>query len=369
VSGAYSPWLSEYFRPGTLLRSVAFRPSSSEWVPQFAGVVERWRAEYGGTRRNGFAEQRVTVEWMETVGLLGLIDENALLTPVGTSDLSGTRVRRLLREAFWKYSFFDEAESTIRLQSTQMAVNRLSELHITADSSDTYFRSHRSGVAMLEAADPEDHPDYSPLNASRWGTALWDTATWTGLTVGRWQERAASIYYRWFELRPDEGGLVSPDADGRPVCRLVYDPELLAPEANPDIIINDARFANVGGTQQMAEDRESKGRYGHRTLARTDLITQSADDVLTLAELTVARRAHRVMQVPAVDITSTNTDNLPGIFIIDLGDPVVLAFPDYLAVEGRVSGVTHSITSMTASRVDWRCSLALETYDGFVDPS
>jgi hypothetical protein len=68
-------------------------------------------------------------------------------------------------------------------------------------------------------------------------------------------------------------------------------------------------------------------------------------------------------------LSSLRAGNMPGMFIVDVGDPVVVVWPDYLAVDGRVTGVDHSVTAMTVSRVNWTCSVSLETFDGFVEPS
>lgn len=373
--GVLAPWMSEYHGPGTLLRVVAFSPSLGWWVPQIAGVVDRWRQYYAGARRNGFGDTYVEVSFSETPGLLVQIDDNALPGVVGSGETSGARGVRLLDAAGWRHGCYDEAAAGFTLQSTDMAANRWTELLQTADSTDVNFRAHRSGIAMLEQVDPALHPSYAPPTAARWGTAIWGTSEWSSPSIDWATARAGSVFYRRFELRPDRAGEVLPDENGRMICQLVYDPESLTPERHPDIIVNDVRLASIGGTQQAAADAVSQGRYGKRSLVRNDLRTQYQADVLTIAERIVARRANRSQQISAVDLTprhggvNVEGTNLPGMFVIDLADPVTFVMPDYQGRSGHVTAMLHRVTPMSAARVNWRCALSLELTDEFVPPS
>lgn len=363
--GTFDAWGSEYFGPGTIARVVAHSPASSRWIPQVAGYVTAWRSQFSGTRRYGFADRWVDVEFDETIGILGLIDDNALGSPVGSGETSGDRASRLLDAAGWPNGFYDEAAAAFPLQSTDMAPNRLAELHVTADSADTYFRSHRSGIAMLEEVDPDLHPDYSPPAASRWDAAVWGVSEWSE-EIDWSTARAASVLYRRFEVRPDRAGDVLPDPSGRFMAQMLYDPETLEASRASDIIINDVRFARVGGAQQVAADVVSQGRYGRRTLARNDLLTQSSSDVLTIAGRVVSRRANRSLRVSAVDVVSV-PGNLPSMFVVDVGDPVTFAMPDMRSVSGYVVSMSHRVVPMTDSGPDWRLTLGIEVEDGFVE--
>lgn len=366
----WSPWLSEYYGPGTLVRIVAFSPSLGWWVPQITGVVERWVARGVGTRPGGFAHQWVDVHFAETTSLLAGVNDNALPAVVGSGDTSGQRCVRLLDAANWPFGFFDEAAAPFTLVSTDMARNRLTELYATADSADTNFRAHRSGIAMLEQVDPNLHPDYSPPNAARWGAAVWGTSLWSSPSIDWSTARAASVFYRRFELRPDKAGEVLPDVNGRVMAQIMYDPETLAAQRSVDIIINDARLATAGGTQQVAQDSVSQGRHKtKRTLSRTDLFTNVAGDLLTIAQRIVTRRANRSMQFSAVNLDSTEPGNLPAMFVIDIGDPGTIVLPDYQAVNGHVTGLTCRLAPMTEKRVNLRTSVQLETVEGFVPPA
>lgn len=364
TSGAWTPWANTYHRPGTLVR-IAVR-SSTDWVAQFTGLVDTWSTRYAGTRRQSFADSYVHIPLIETIGALALVDDNAGPL-VGAGDTAGARLARLLEAAQWRYGHHDEAASPIPLQSTDMAINRIAEVHLTADSTDTYARSHRSGKLLLEARDPANHPETTPPNTARWGAAVWGVSQWSSSAGVDWSTaRAASYYYRRIELRPDTSGLVLPDTNGRVVCQLAYDPEKLQIDATPDIILNDVRFANIGGSQQVTTDMQSQALYGRRSYVRNDLKTQQTADVKTLTERLVNRRAHRSLQVTGIELVG---DSMPGMFVVDLGDPVTFVLPDYQALNGHVTALEHQITAKTPGSVNWRCRLNVELADGFVEPA
>jgi len=365
----WSPWGEDatYYRPATLIRVVVYREDATDWIAQFTGEVETWTE---GSEGNG-ADRWVTIELTETVGRLGLIDANELAVPVGVGEDAGARIDRLLEGAVWGYGFYNEAAPAFPLQSTKMSANRLAELHLTADSTDTYFRSHRSGTAMLEQVDPALHPSYSPPNTFRWGSMKWGEFTWSDPEISWYTARHSSVYYRSLELRPDKAALILPDISGRVTAQMVYDADSLVPANDPDLVRNDIRLASVGGTQQVAEDLPSQGRYGKRSYPRNDLITQHAADVMTIAERIRDRRAYKVLRVASVDLTARfgggpAGTNMPALMVADVGDPVSVALPDYRGVSGHITGVRHEVVACTPERVDWRTTLNLDTADGFL---
>lgn len=360
-SGDWYPWNNAYYQPGTLFRIVTFRSMDDDWVPQFCGPVEVWGTGSAGLN----ADKWITVQLTETVGVLGLIDNNALDTPEGAGETGGQRADRLLNAAVWQWGFNDEALSAIPVQSTEMSLNRLAELHLTADSTDTYFRSHRSGIAMLEQQDETMHPTSTPPNESRYGAAIYDTNEYSDPI--QWATaRTATYYYRRFEIRPDAPGIALPDANGRVLAQVVYDGDSVQASADPDILVNDARLANVGGVQKVGVDVVSQGKYGIRSYSRNDLITQSGSDVQVLADAIVARRANRSLQVSSARLHRLN-GNGPAMWIIDVSDPVTVVLPDYKAVEGKVTGLEHNITAMTPNALLWTTTLRFETRPGFVE--
>lgn len=125
------------------------------WVPQFTGRVESWVETTSALGRERF----VTIELQETVGWLAGVDKNAVPSLQGGGESPALRFDRLLDDAGWTYGFHVDyaVTPTPTLQSTDLAENRLAELHLTADSSDLWFRSHRSGVAVVTETDARHH--------------------------------------------------------------------------------------------------------------------------------------------------------------------------------------------------------------------
>jgi hypothetical protein len=150
-----------YFAPGTLVRISCVESSTGEWVPQFCGVVDAWPQDFAQITTHS----TVTVSAVETTAFLAQIDDNATST-VGTGDDVVARITRLLTAAEWPYSVVAETKSaTFQLQSTDMADNRLSEIHLSADSADCVFYSHRSGIGLIREADPRMRPEGDHVNS------------------------------------------------------------------------------------------------------------------------------------------------------------------------------------------------------------
>ena len=366
---AWTPWaaakIARYYGPGTLMRIAIYSTTEPDWVPQITGTVESWEEETDALGR----ESMIHVTLTETVAELASINQNAV-TLAGAGEVAGQRAARLLAAADWTRGFYDEAASLITLQSTDMSRNRLAEMHLTADSTDTWFRSHRSGFAMFEQADPVEHPTYAPINPYSWGVDKWGEAEWSESTEPEWWTfRAASRYFRAVELRPDTAGMSLPDRSGRTALTLVYDADSLQGRNDLEIMRNDVRLANVGGVQQVVSDELSVSKHKRRvTYARSDLITQNQGNVAAIAQDICDRRAWSVLRVESVDLYG-RPENLFGMFILDVGDPVTVVLSNYRGVRGHIIGVRHEITPKQEGGPMWTCSLSLETYPGFIEPA
>lgn len=152
--GDWSPWgggpaSSAYFGPGTMIRLAVVEPGGA-WIPQFCGTVESWPE----VLTDSGAESYVTMTVVETTAMMAEINDNALGAAAGSGDMPWERLERLLAAAEWPFGLFREAAVPgYPLQSTMMAGNRLTECHLTADSADAVFHSHRSGVGVMRPAD------------------------------------------------------------------------------------------------------------------------------------------------------------------------------------------------------------------------
>ena len=168
--GQLSPWTSpnaQYLGPGTVLRCGLLSPTGIDdpeygivrWLPQWSGIVETWSPVIATAN---IADRRVEVRLNETLRDLAQIDDPALGSPVGSGETADLRMVRLLEAAAWRYGLLVEAQNQpgSPLQSTVMAQNRIAECYLTADSSDTVFRSLRDGRAGMTA------PEYVGVTGS-----------------------------------------------------------------------------------------------------------------------------------------------------------------------------------------------------------
>jgi hypothetical protein len=362
----WTPWAREpqaiYRRPGTLIRWGLW--NTDYWLAQFSGVVESWVDRQAAHRRESWVE----ITLFETIGLLGTIDDHEAAA-VGAGDTPAQRIVRLLADAEWLHGFYDETGSTIPMQATTMARNRLAELHTTGDSTDAWFRAHRSGVAVLHAVDPDDYPSYNVPNTARYDTSTYDSSAVYALVdeIDQATWRAASFFYRDIELRPDAAVNGPADEQGQIRLGIRYNPDSIVPANDTDPVVNDVRLARVGGSAQIAQDSFSKGRYGIKTLARGDLMNSADADVLAIAQAIRTRRANRVLRIESVTVPGV-AENLPGLWVIDVGDPVCVRLPDNdTCVMGHIVGLEHSVSVKSPSGAWWETTISLETYPGFVD--
>jgi len=348
---------ASFFSPGTLIRvgvvSVADTRAGG-WLPQFCGIVDAWQA--GLTDPTG-ADRYAEVAVYETLRDLSQIDANALVSPVGSGESSAARFARLLDAAGWRYGLLIEAQNVIPggypLQSTDMSANRLSELYQVADSCDADFRTDRTGAAIVTnpeyigtvgAADPR----YLPLvefSESGSGAPLF------GLL--------------WFEST--SGG-----------TRFVpYQPDTFDSAPDDKNVVNDARFARVGGTQQVFEQDYSIGRYGRRTLVRNDFLNTTDPAVALIAEYVTVRRGLNVLRVNAVTVETSDigTESALVVLAADVRSEVLAYPPDYdiaepdpPAIGGFVSGVSHRVTPRNGSQVTWQTTFSIDTRTVFNIP-
>ena len=136
------------------------------------------------------------------------------------------------------------------------------------------------------------------------------------------------------------------------------------PSATIQVLVNDATFSNVGGTEQKASDASSIARYGHRTTSRLDLIADSDLQAQTLATRAVNQLANvrlRVNQL-TIDIDDFDAATMGG--AIKFGDLVLVLVESIhgwsAAFTSHIVGVSHTSTETT-----WRVALTLD--DAFIE--
>lgn len=361
----WSPWnmtppvgSPAYFAPGTIVRVGARSATDTRangWLPQITCIVDTWSPEYVGLR----ADRYIDVTAVETLRDLATIDSNALPGVVGGGEDPVTRIQRLLDAAGWKYGLRLEAQHLIfspgsyPLQSTDMANNRLAECYLTGDSCDAQFRTDRTGAALLTNIEyigtvgPAD-VNMLPLAAfSKAGTYPFIGFDWYGHT-----ETVSTIVREY----------------------VPYDNESFKSLNSDDAVINDARFARVGGTQQTFEQLASISRYSRRTLTRNDLLVTSDAVAKQIAQYTTIRRALNTLRVSNVDISVTDRGTTAGLVALaadaqsycSVFPPDKLPWapspdPTRVSITGFVASVRHKVTPRNRGALSWTASFGIDT--------
>lgn len=371
---AYDPWNPfavdrGYFTAGTIIRVVVFGPGGGPLIYQFTGIIESWLPERRGQDKIG----DVQVVAVATTALLARIDNNALPAPYGAGQTARERLDLLLGEAAWPFGdVYAEYDPPTSFQATDMARNRLGECHVTADSVDSYFRSHRSGIAMLESADPREHPAYGPPSDSAWGGALWNVGGWSSYDLW-YTARPSSVFFASLafvltDTGPQDWDPPDPGGANRPVGRIAYTVDTLGMANDALAMINDVRLAVAGsGSTFTALNETLFGQTGIRaTYTRNDLMLESFTPLPNLATRILERRSVtlRVTDVLADDqLANEETLNMPALALVGVNDLCRVEVPPArgLSIPAYVSGYTHDVTPVNGARVKWRSTFQLST--------
>lgn len=346
-----------YFAPGTIVR-VGVRSATDTrargWLPQITAIVDTWGVSYVAANK---ADRFVDFVANETLRDLAQIDDNALGGLVGGGEDPVTRFERLLDAAGWRYGLLIEAQNLISapgsypLQSTDMANNRLAECYLVADSCDTYFRSDRTGAALVTNVEyisvvGDADPDLVPLVEFSY------TSPEFAVIGFDWQARDAvsSSTFKFVPYRPDD--FQSGNSD--------------------DAVVNDCRFTRVGGTQQVFEQIASIERHGRRTLVRNDLIVNSDLVAAQIAQYTSIRRALNTLRVDGLTVDVTDHGETVGLVCMsaDVGDNAYVFSPDGLEsdttptrayITGFVRSMTHKVTPRNSGSLTWEATYGVDT--------
>lgn len=343
-AAACDPWVNyQNTRSGTVIRAALTSRSdvrANGWLPLWAGVVESWLPRYSGATASGHqADVEIDVRLVETLSTQAMIDANALGSAVGSGERIVARADRLLNAANWQYGrvarFGPAGASTIALQSTDMAANRLTELYLSADSSLSVIMSDATGACLIT--------DRSSLKASR--LAQFSTAN--------------------FGFGDQPMVVLGPtDKVDDDLWHIAYDPDTFEAPNDPEPVINDHRYTRVGGTQQLVVHEPSKGAHGHRVRARGDLICTTDGNALAIARADNDREARTSLRVEAVDIAATKRPNaLLFIAAADWGDGVWMFPPSAQGFTGsgigKIRAIYHQLTPAAGS-VHWTARLAVD---------
>jgi hypothetical protein len=226
-----------------------------------------------------------------------------------------------------------------------MSANRLTECYLTAVSSGYVFRSDVTGAAIQT-----DLTRYSFYASSARLAAFSNNAS-------------ANLPLLWLKPKTEttSGGIHT----------MIYDAESLQLVSDPQHVVNDHRYARVGGTQQLVEHSVSVGRFGRSTRARSDLITSADVYVELIAENDNRLEARTTLRVDAVTVTSTGKGEyylLNAAF--DVGNWAYICVDETpeVYVQGNLRSMTHTVTPLK-DRLHWTSTYSFDTQDltGFPD--
>jgi hypothetical protein len=349
--GRFTPWAQySLTRPGTIIR-VGLRSATDVradgWLPVFCGVVDSWPPLFDGIRR-GTAIDSTAAAWVdvllvETASQLARIDANAVAV-VGAGDTMATRTSRLLTAANWKFGLVSgdivEDPGLPNLQSTDMAINRLTELYLAADSTGKVFRSDVTGAAITHGG---------PYAVSAFNN-----------TTSRLEDFSTVASIPTLGLKP-----ATEDVSGTRK-HVVFDGDSIVLASDPTHILNDIRYARVGGTEQVRVNTVSAGRFGRFTQSRSDLICQTNAEALSLTQQTSLIRSRTSIRLDAVTVTATSRDEaLLMCAAADVGTCKAYVYLDETAdvyIIGVIRSVTHSVTPL-AGRAHWITTFTVDAID------
>lgn len=382
-SGQFDPWLApsaQYLAPGTILRAGLVSPTGIDgspdygivrWLPQWTGIVETWAPLLDGSLLDDFtaSDRWVEVTLNETLRDLAQVDDLALPSPVGAGEPVRDRIPRLTDAAAWRYGLLIEAQNVVSsdypVQSTEMAQNRLAELYLTADSSDSQFRSLRDGRAGLTAS------EYAGS-----GTAPADLAA-QPLALVSWYYNTAGAGSRIpvYLLGPSDQ-ISDPDPDYLYVTG-AYRAESFRSQAQDSEISNNVILAAVGRDQQQWRQLASIQRYGERSYVRSDYLNSTDEPVALIARYISIRRALATLRIEAVEV-DTWARPLPQFLatvLVEPGDKSFVYAPflrsDLVrpSIYGLVAEIAHKVTPRVAgSSMVWTSEIRVDTRTVFNVP-
>jgi hypothetical protein len=301
----YSPTVSTYFAPGTMIRVVAGDPTLITSV-QIMAITQTWDESFTqGTRF-------VTITALEPQFMLGEVN-NLGVSEIGAGENLSSRVDRILAAADFPFAretnYGAALAGTQTFQATALAQESLTELYLTVDSVD--------GVLFMSKA-------------------------------GKLEICERASVYRSTAYVLGAGGNVNIRLD-----------ELTT--ANDDqILLSQVSLARVGGTALTFSQPGFAARFHAATTSRSDLITQSDADLVGVAAGLLGRGTQTLRPVSAT-VISDNTAAYNFLMAVDLyntmnvKDSTFVTFNTY-----AVCRLSHTITPHGSGAVWWECAVEFE---------
>jgi hypothetical protein len=231
--------------------------------------------------------------------------------------------------------------------------------------------------ALVEAPGVFWSQGWSPINS---GVATQGDTGWTGNVLAHvlaavdtelgelWIDGAGAAVFRLRNAVLNDARSNTSQATFAPGGSLPFASLVVVYDANN--VRNTIQAANVGGVVQLATDAVSRGKYGPRSYARTDLIARTDAEAQDWAGLVLALSKDADVRIEqlTIDPQSAPATLFPQVLTRELGDRITVNFtPPGGSLVSRaciIRGITHAIGLNS-----WRTSWALEDasrYDDFL---
>lgn len=304
------PYVSAGVSQVTPMRAVRITAThGGTTYPVFRGYADAWDISYDEP-----SYSTCMLSATDATKVLSNYDRVALGTPVGAGEMSGARVSRILDSVSWpqgaEYRTISVGDST--LQGTTLDRSAWEELLKVQDS--------EIGQVYVDAAGRVVFRNRHAL--------MEDT-------------RSATVQGAFGD---DAGELPFVEAD------LAYDDTTLA---------NVVRIANVGGTQQTAEDVTSQQQYLIHTHERTDLLLQTDLEAADYAAFVLYQAKDPELRFTNLSINARDDDDalFPQVLGRDFGDRISLTRDPpgggTVTRAAFVVGVSHDVPGPNEWRTTW----------------
>ena len=289
-------------RPGRQMR-LSIRFEDGTWMPIFTGRIDTLQDQHN----QGFVTTRVHV-YDAFAGFA--VDDEPASAPQGAGELSGARINRILDHIAWSQDDRDIQAGVATLQETTLAATAIQDMSDAADAEGGDLFMSGAGAVTFKARD------------------------WLAT-----DER--SVEEQWYLGGP-----------GIPISAA-------EPSWTIQRVVNDASYANAGGTAQHVTDQPSIATYGRRTFQRHDLIAEDDSQANYLATRTVSNLKDDQPRIKTVTVPAVSIQQILFGLGIRFGDltliDVATKWGWSQSIVGWIIGISHTVTPSS-----WDITITLE---------
>jgi hypothetical protein len=311
-SGRFTPQnTSSPYYPNLLpMRQIRIRGTwNSVTYPIFQGFVEAWPATFPSG-----VDQIVTLSLVDGFKLLSLAAVSGSFSQQG----SGARVAAILDAVGWP-----TGDRTITTGESSVPAISL------------------TNTSALQHLQEIEHAEGGRLFMGRDGKVNF-IGRYDSLTAPNFSDRI------WTDDGSGSGAMSYRD------IALVFDDQL---------IVNDARLARTGGTQQVAVNSTSQTRYGTRSLVESDIQLTTDNEVLDFANEVLGKYAEPVLRIEGLEDNALGHEFWGNVLGRELRDRVlIIKHPmgsSTLSQDSYIEGLAHE----APGGGEWRTTLRVSPVD------